>query len=165
MSKVYSIQTLQHIPASLKDVWNFFSDPSNLRKITPGKLDFKVLSKSHAEKMYEGQIIEYTIRPILGIPLYWMTEITHIKEYAHFIDEQRYGPYSFWHHQHFFEETKDGVLMKDLVHYKIPFWLIGDIANTLFVRKQLKNIFTYRFAIIANHFGSTQNELPHIVMS
>ena len=164
MSRVYSIQCIQHIPASIEEVWKFFSDPSNLKKITPEKLDFVVISKEQ-EKMYAGQIIEYTIRPLFRIPVYWMTEIMHVKEQQYFIDEQRYGPYSFWHHQHFFEEVEDGVVMKDLVHYKIPFWFIGDIANTLFVRKQLKTIFSFRFAIIANLFGNIKKSEPHIVMS
>ncbi len=165
MSRVYSVQCVQHIPASLEDAWKFFSDPSNLKKITPEKLDFTVINENNERPMYAGQVIEYKIKPFLGIPVYWMTEIMHIKESVYFIDEQRYGPYSFWHHQHFFEEVEDGVIMKDIVHYKIPFWFIGDIANTVFVKKQLKTIFSFRFAIIANLFGNIKNNQPDIVIS
>lgn len=165
MSRMYSIQCVQHIPASIEDTWKFFSDPSNLKKITPKKLDFVVLGENNQRQLYAGQIIEYKIRPVLGIPVYWMTEITHIKEPLYFIDEQRHGPYSFWHHQHFFEAVEDGVIMKDLVHYKIPFSFIGDIANKLFVRKQLKMIFSFRFAIIANVFGNIKSSQPEIIMS
>jgi ligand-binding SRPBCC domain-containing protein len=104
--------------------------------------------------MYPGQVIEYTVKPVLGIPLYWMTEITHVKEGEYFIDEQRYGPYSLWHHQHHFKEISGGVEMTDIVHYKVPFWFLGDIANTLFVKQQLKKIFDYRFKAINNRFGS-----------
>lgn len=146
MSKVYSLTTKQILPVSLAEAWDFFSKPDNLKDITPAKLGFKILSISHGGgSAYAGQIIEYTVRPILGIPLYWMTEITQVEDHKYFIDEQRFGPYSFWHHQHHFEEMPDGkVLMQDTVHYKLPFWFLGDIANSLFVKKQLKDIFDYR---------------------
>ncbi len=94
--------------------------------------------------MYPGQIIEYNVHPVLNIPLYWMTEITHVEPMKYFVDEQRFGPYSLWHHQHHFKEVPGGVEMMDIVHYKLPMWFLGDIANELFVKKQLKGIFDYR---------------------
>ncbi len=103
--------------------------------------------------MYAGQLIEYKVSPLLGIPLYWMTEITQVVHRQYFIDEQRYGPYSLWHHQHFFKEVPGGVEMTDIVHYKPPLWWLGDIANSLFVRQQLRNIFTYRFQQTEALFG------------
>ena len=103
--------------------------------------------------MYPGQIIEYTVKPLLGIPLYWMTEITHVEEGKYFVDEQRFGPYSLWHHQHHFREVPGGVEMTDIVHYKIPLWILGDIANALFVRKQLQGIFDYRFKKVEELFS------------
>ena len=103
--------------------------------------------------MYAGQIIEYKVSPFPGIPLYWMTEITHVEDKKYFVDEQRYGPYSLWHHQHHFKEINGGVEMTDIVHYKIPFWILGDIANSLFVNKQLKTIFDYRFKKVEELFG------------
>jgi ligand-binding SRPBCC domain-containing protein len=148
MSKVYSLKTIQKIPTSLENAWKFFSDPANLQTITPTNLGFKIISKHHGTEMYEGQIIEYTVRPLLGIPLYWMTEITHVELQKYFIDEQRFGPYSLWHHQHHFREVEGGVEMTDIVHYKIPFWYLGDIANTLFVKKQLTGIFDHRFRVV-----------------
>jgi ligand-binding SRPBCC domain-containing protein len=102
--------------------------------------------------MYAGQIIEYKVSPILGIPLYWMTEITHVEQHKFFVDEQRFGPYSMWHHQHHFREVPGGVEMTDIVHYKMPFWFLGDIANTLFVKKQLNDIFNYRFKAVEKIF-------------
>ena len=145
MSKVYSLKTVQQLPISLSEAWDFFSSPANLQKITPEKMGFQIISKHHGEKMYAGQIIEYKVKPILDIPLYWMTEITQVVDKKYFIDEQRFGPYSLWHHQHHFEENANGVLMTDIVHYKLPFWILGDIANTLFVKQQLRDIFDYRF--------------------
>lgn len=152
---VYSIKRTQKIPVSLEEAWTFFSNPANLQAITPQKMGFKIISKHHGEKMYAGQLIEYKLRPILNIPLYWMTEITHVNDKKYFIDEQRYGPYSLWHHQHHFKEIDSGVEMTDIVYYKIPFWFIGDLANSLFVKKQLAEIFDYRFQKIEELFGNS----------
>src|SRR5450432_1836503 len=132
---VYSLKALQKIPGHFPAVWSFFSNPANLKTITPDYLRFNIISQQHNDTMYAGQIIEYTVRPLLGIPLYWMTEITHIKENKYFIDEQRYGPYCMWHHQHHFSIIEGGVEMTDIVHYKLPLWLLGDAPNALFVRK------------------------------
>ncbi len=145
MSKVYSLKAIQILPIALSKAWEFFSNPANLADITPANMGFNIISKHHGEKMYAGQIIEYSVKPVFGIPLYWMTEITHIEDQKYFIDEQRYGPYSLWHHQHHFNESTNGVEMTDIVHYKIPFWFLGDIANSLFIKEQLNKIFDYRY--------------------
>jgi ligand-binding SRPBCC domain-containing protein len=150
---VYSIKTVQQLPVPLSQAWEFFSNPANLQKITPAKMGFKTISGNHGGKMYAGQIIEYTVKPVLGITLYWMTEITHVKDHEYFIDEQRFGPYSLWHHQHHFRSLKAGVEMTDIVHYKIPWRILGDIANTLFVKKQLDGIFEFRFKKVEELFG------------
>lgn len=152
MSKVYSIKTIQKLPISLDEAWEFFSSPKNLKEITPDNLGFNIVSQHHGDKMYPGQIIEYKVSPVLGIPLYWMTEITHVEDKKFFVDEQRFGPYSMWHHQHHFKAVEGGVEMTDIVHYKLPFWFLGDIANTLFVKKQLKEIFDYRFALVERKY-------------
>jgi ligand-binding SRPBCC domain-containing protein len=90
---------------------------------------------------------------VLGIPLYWMTEITHVEDQKYFVDEQRFGPYSMWHHQHHFKAIEGGVEMTDIVHYKLPLWILGDIAHTLFVKAQLTHIFDYRFTAVENKYG------------
>ena len=156
MSKVYAIKTIQTIPVSLDAAWDFFSSPANLKEITPDNLGFNIISKHHGDKMYAGQIIEYTVKPVLGIPLYWMTEITHMEDKKYFVDEQRYGPYNMWHHQHHFKAANGGVEMTDIVHYKLPFWFFGDIAHSLFVKKQLQHIFNFRNQIVAKKFGTMQ---------
>ena len=154
MSKVYSLKTIQQLPITLDQAWDFFSSPANLKEITPDNLGFNIVSKHHGEKMYAGQIIEYTVKPVFGIPMYWMTEITHVEDKKYFVDEQRFGPYSMWHHQHHFKANANGVKMTDIVHYKLPFWFLGDIANMLFVKQQLKTIFDYRFKIVEKKFGA-----------
>lgn len=141
------------MPISLDKAWSFFSNPANLQAITPSDLGFKIISKYHGDIMYAGQIIEYKVSPVFHIPLYWMTEITHVSDKKYFVDEQRYGPYSLWHHQHHFKEIPGGVEMTDIVHYKMPFWFLGDIANWLFVQKQIKGIFDYRFKTVEDMFG------------
>jgi ligand-binding SRPBCC domain-containing protein len=149
----YSLKTVQRIPVSLDEAWAFFSNPANLQRITPPHMGFSIISSHHGDTMYPGQIIEYTVRPVLGIPTYWMTEITHVKDRSYFIDEQRFGPYSLWHHQHHFKEIPGGVEMTDIVHYRIPLGILGQLANWLFVRKQLSTIFQYRVKAVDTLFG------------
>jgi ligand-binding SRPBCC domain-containing protein len=153
MSKVYSFKTVQTIPISLDQAWDYFNNPANLANITPDNMGFKTISKYHGDTMYAGQLIEYKVSPVLGIPLYWMTEITHVEDKKYFVDEQRYGPFSMWHHQHHFKMAAGGVEMTDIVHYKLPLWFLGDIANVLFVKKQLNGIFDYRFKRVVELFG------------
>lgn len=150
---IHSIKTVQKIPISLSHAWNFFSSPANLDAITPADMGFTIISKHHGEKMYAGQIIEYKVSPVLKIPMYWMTEITHIEDKRYFIDVQVKGPYSLWHHQHHFKEIEGGVEMTDIVHYKNPLGFIGELANTFFVKRQLKNIFKFRFQKVEELFG------------
>jgi ligand-binding SRPBCC domain-containing protein len=165
MSKVYSIKTVQQIPVDIDTAWEFFSRPDNLKHITPANLGFNIISNHHGDTMYPGQIIEYTVKPVLGIPLYWMTEITHVLDKQYFVDEQRYGPYSMWHHQHHFKPITDGVEMTDIVHYKIPFWIAGDIAHTLFVKAQLQQIFNHRFIAVEQRFGKVPGQVNTVIFS
>lgn len=153
----HSIKTVQKIPISLEEAWAFFSNPANLQAITPSNMGFKVISKHHGEKMYAGQIIEYTVKPVLGIPIYWMTEITQVKDMKYFIDEQRFGPYKLWHHQHHFKAIEGGVEMTDIVHYKNPMWFLGKIANQLFVKNKLSEIFDFRYKKTEDLFGKWSN--------
>lgn len=149
----HSIKRVQKIPISLDKAWEYFSNPANLQSITPENMGFKVISKHHGEKMYAGQIIEYSVKPVMNISIYWMTEITQVKDKEYFIDEQRFGPYTLWHHQHHFKAIEGGVEMTDIVHYKNPFWIFGRIANTLFVKNKLKSIFDFRFKKVEEMFG------------
>lgn len=157
---VYTLQRSIQLPVSLEKAWDFFSDPANLKKITPPQMGFDIKTGSEwLGKMYPGQIIGYTVRPLLGIPLYWLTEITHVREQAFFVDEQRVGPYSLWHHQHHFKAIPGGVEMTDLVHYRLPLGWLGRLAHALFVGKQLEGIFKYRTKILEERFG-VLNGLP-----
>ncbi len=143
-SGIYTLTSLQQLPIIMDKAWAFFSAPDNLAKMTPDYMSF-VVTSGHTSKMYEGQIISYRIGILPGIKTNWVTEITHFKEHKYFVDEQRFGPYKMWHHEHFFEENEAGVLMTDKVSYKIPFGIFGRLANLIFIEKELLNIFTFRF--------------------
>lgn len=116
-----TLRAVQKIPVSLEQAWEYFSSPANLQAITPSQLGFKILSAPYDGKMYAGQIIEYTVAPLAGIGIYWMTEITHVQAMEYFVDEQRYGPYAMWHHEHHFRGIEGGVEMRDLIYYRVPF--------------------------------------------
>ncbi|MGE5440464.1 MAG: SRPBCC family protein [Bacteroidota bacterium] len=141
--KVYRFETKQVLPVSKTKCWEFFSDPKNLQIMTPPELDFKIKSILPGE-MYPGQIIIYRIKIFPLIYVTWVTEITHVRDYEYFVDEQRFGPYKLWHHEHIFREVNEGVEMTDIVHYAIPLGLIGRIMNAIVIKKKLNRIFSFR---------------------
>jgi ligand-binding SRPBCC domain-containing protein len=149
---MYLLERSQFLPVSLEEAWDFFSAPGNLARITPPEMGFEVLSQSGTGSLYPGQIITYYVRPFLGWRLFWMTEITHVRERDYFVDEQRKGPYAFWHHTHFFRAVPGGVEMRDQVYYQLPFGPLGWLAHQLLVRKKLAAIFDFRFRYLEKHF-------------
>jgi ligand-binding SRPBCC domain-containing protein len=152
--KSYSLKYETFIHTTLDQAWDFFTSPLNLVKITPPDMNFVVTSEyQESEKVYPGMIITYFISPLLGIKLRWMTEITHVKEKEYFVDEQRFGPYALWHHQHHFKQVQGGIMMTDIVNYAIPYGFAGRIANTIFVEKKLKDVFRFREEAIEHLFG------------
>jgi ligand-binding SRPBCC domain-containing protein len=151
--KVYKKETVQHINATIDECWEFFSSPRNLQKITPETMGFQIVDFDE-KSMYPGQVIQYKVSPLAGLKLSWMTIITAVKDKEYFIDEQRFGPYTLWHHKHFFEPTPNGVKMTDVVHYALPLGFIGQIMNTLVVKNKLKQIFDYRVLAVNKIFNS-----------
>lgn len=149
---VQNLEFVQELPLTLEQAWDFFSCPSNLATITPADLGFEVIS-ALPERMYAGMVVCYRVRPLLGITVPWMTEITHVREPVFFVDEQRSGPYRFWHHQHCFEPIEDGVRMVDRVHYQLPFGWFGHALFGRIVARRLDAIFAFRRAILQQTFG------------
>ncbi len=149
---MYTLRKKQRLPISLEQAWCFISNPKNLATITPPSMRFITLSGDERD-MFPGQIIHYTIKPLLGVKLEWITEITHIKENVFFVDEQRYGPYKFWHHKHFLREIPGGVEMEDIVNYKLPFGFLGKLFHPILVKPKLDKIFTYRREKLIELFG------------
>lgn len=158
MARIHQLQSVQRLPVPLEQAWDFFSNPRNLLTITPPFLNLVVTNQPYGERMYPGQIITYKVKPLLGVPLFWMTEITHVVEGQMFVDEQRRGPYKIWHHQHHFVPIEGGVEMTDIVHYAVPFGPLGNLANGLTVKRQLLKIFTYRFEKAIELFGEWPGE-------
>ena len=150
--KIFKLKYSQKLPISLNEAWDFLSSPSNLELITPKSMDFNITDYDK-KKAYPGQIIQYTVKPLLGIKINWVTEITQVQDKEFFVDEQRFGPYSFWHHKHFIKEIENGVLMEDVIHYKIPLGPIGVLLNFLFINYKLKSIFKYRKQELIKTFG------------
>ena len=160
-SGIYTLTAEQTINVPLRKAWDFFSSPENLEKITPAHMDFKITS-SVDKKAYAGQIITYKVGVLLGIKSSWVTEITQVKDKEFFIDEQRFGPYKMWHHEHWFEELPNGkTLMKDKISYKIPFGILGQFAHSILIKKQLLQIFRYREEKLQSLFGHIKGK-PNI---
>ncbi len=143
---LHTLKTNQVLKSDIKTVWDFMSSPKNLALITPSYMGFNILSDQEDIKiMYPGQIIEYDVTPLMGIKMQWVTEITHVVHHQYFVDEQRFGPYAFWHHKHFLKEVSGGVEMSDLLHYKVPFGVLGKVVNAIFIKNKINEIFDYRF--------------------
>lgn len=150
--KLYTLHTKQNLPITLQEAWDFLSSPKNLKTITPDYMGFNILSGAD-KPMFPGQIIQYIVTPVLGIPTKWVTEITHVKDLEYFVDEQRFGPYALWHHKHFLKEIPGGVEMEDIVDYKLPMGILGQLAHPILVQPKLNEIFAYRQKKLIELFG------------
>ncbi|MBC8046328.1 MAG: SRPBCC family protein [Fimbriimonadaceae bacterium] len=151
---MHQFKAEQFFPIDKKRAWDFFSSPKNLSKITPPEMDFKILSPLNGEEIFEGMKIDYTVKPLFGISVRWQTEICKVKNQKYFTDSQLKGPYKVWEHTHTFTEVTGGVNMQDVINYQLPFGFIGNVAHSLFVRKKIENIFSYRKQILEKIFIS-----------
>ena len=149
----YQFQKQQKIRTSIDEIWEFISSPANLKEITPDYMGFDIKTKDLPDKMYAGMVINYEVRLLLGIKTTWVTEITQVIDKKYFVDEQRVGPYSLWHHQHIIEPLEDGILMTDIVSYQPPFGYLGALANKIIINNKLNEIFDYRTKAIEKRFG------------
>lgn len=150
--KIYTLHKKQNLPISVDEAWEFLSDPKNLKTITPDYMGFHILSGAD-RPMYPGQIIQYIVTPVLDIKTKWVTEITHVKDKQYFVDEQRFGPYALWHHKHFIKAIDGGVEMEDIVDYKVPMGILGQMVHPFLVKPKLEEIFNYRTKKLEKLFG------------
>jgi ligand-binding SRPBCC domain-containing protein len=150
--KIYTYHAKQNLPITLDEAWEFLSNPKNLKVITPDYMGFITLSGDD-RTMFAGQLIQYIVTPVLGIPTKWVTEITHLVDRKYFVDEQRFGPYSLWHHKHFIKEIPGGVEMEDIIDYKIPMGILGQMVHPILVKPKLNEIFEYRRKKLIELFG------------
>jgi len=148
----YQFHREQIINTSIDILWDFISSPQNLKKITPDYMGFDIRSNDLPDKIYEGMIISYIVKPVFGIKTNWVTEITHVKDKSYFVDEQRVGPYTMWHHQHIIKQKDDRVFMNDIVSYQPPFGFLGSIANKILIRNKMNEIFEYRTTVLEKIF-------------
>ncbi len=150
--KVHRFETEQFLPIPREEAWSFFSDPRNLDDMTPSDLGFETLSGDD-EPMFAGQIIVHRIELAPLVHCRWTTEITTVEKGSYFIDEQRSGPYRFWHHLHRFEDAEGGTRMVDRVHYALPFFPFGEVGLSA-VRGKLVKIFEFRRECLEKKFGA-----------
>ncbi|MEM7086892.1 MAG: SRPBCC family protein [Bacteroidota bacterium] len=150
--KIYTLHVEQQLPITKQEAWDFLSKPENLKTITPPYMGFNILSGAD-RPMYAGQIIQYVVTPVMNIKTKWVTEITHVVDGSYFVDEQRYGPYSLWHHKHFIKEIDGGVAMEDIVDYKLPFGFLGRLIHPVLVKPKLQEIFEFRRKKLIELFG------------
>jgi ligand-binding SRPBCC domain-containing protein len=153
--KPFILERSQILPVSLEEAWKFFSDPANLARITPPSMKFRLTCEPGGE-IHAGMILTYSLRPLFGVKVAWTTEITHLQRPDFFVDEQRFGPYRFWHHQHLFREVEGGVEMHDLVHYLLPAMQFTWLANRCLVAPRLRRIFNYRRDALQRIFPAGQ---------
>jgi len=144
---MHRFEFIQILPISMEEAWSFFSNPTNLGKITPPEMNFRIIGNL-PQKVYEGMFIVYKVSPLAGIPMQWVTEITHVREPHFFIDEQRKGPYSIWHHEHHFEQVPEGIKMTDILYYSVPFGWLGKLVDMLLVKRKVLDIFTFRKQVL-----------------
>ena len=153
---LYTLYAKQTVAKERDILWDFFRKPRNLNKLTPEDVDFKIIS-GKSDDFYEGKIISYKIKPFKMINLNWVTEISQVKEGSYFIDNQIFGPYKFWHHEHHFKSNSDGTTdIIDKVKYKVPFYILGTLMHKMFIRKKLLNIFMFRQRKITDLFNNLQ---------
>jgi len=157
--KLNRLESTERIAAPIDDVWEFFSNPRNLPVITPPWLGLELTSEPPAD-MHPGLIITYTVRPIAGLALGWVTEITHVVDRKLFVDEQRAGPYRFWHHQHHFRAIDGATEMRDIVHWTLPAGRLGELIAGRHVHRRVSSIFEFRAGVIRTHFAKDARSIP-----
>ncbi len=160
---MHNLHAIQKIPIPLPQAWDFFTRPQNLIDITPPSMALKIRTNPLPEKVYQGERIEYTVSPLPGIPLHWITEITLVRPQEHFIDESRKGPYKVWKHMHYFKVIDGGIEMRDHVEYINPFGFVGRLSNGLFVQRKLRELFEYRYQRIETLFGKWEGQKMEII--
>jgi len=148
---MHVLKTVQILPINIEEAWVFFSSPKNLNDITPKHMRFEIINEM-TDKMYPGMIISYKLSPLRGYRVKWTTEITHVREYEYFVDTQLSGPYKIWHHEHHFKKAQKGVEMTDILHYELPFGALGSLVNSVFIRKKVESIFSYRREVLERRF-------------
>lgn len=150
--KIYTLHKCQKLPITLDKAWSFLCDPSNLSKLTPSEMNMTIVSGAD-RPMFAGQVLQYSVTPLPGFKTKWVSEITQYEDKKYFVDDQLYGPYAFWHHKHFVHEIEGGVEMEDIIDYKVPLGILGQLVHPFLVKPKLEQIFDYRTKKLEEFFG------------
>jgi ligand-binding SRPBCC domain-containing protein len=144
-ANTYQLKTSQTVQLRRDQAFAFFQDPRNLSEITPDWLHFRMLDYDAGAEVFEGAEYDYSMK---WLPWLWRTRWrSRIIRYGPpetFTDTQLKGPYRSWEHLHLFEEIPKGTRMEDIVTYRLPFGLIGELVHRAIIRAQLEDIFSYR---------------------
>ena len=152
--KIYHLYRRQHLNLTIHEAWKFFSSPYNLNDITPDFFHVKITSEV-PEKIYAGLMISYRMKAVLGIPMDWLSEISHCDEPKRFVYEQRIGPFKFWSHEVCLTEEQNGVVLEDIMFYAMPMGWLGQFINSVLIASKLEHIFDNR----RNYLHSTWGDL------
>lgn len=150
--KIYTLHKTQKLPISVEQAWDFLCNPANLEKLTPPDMNMKIISGAD-RPMYAGQVLQYSVTPLPGFKTKWVSEITQYKNKEYFVDLQLYGPYALWHHTHFIKEIKNGVEIEDIINYKLPLGILGQLIHPFLVKPKLESIFNFRKENMEKLFG------------
>ena len=150
--RTYYYKSVQWLPVTVEKAWDFFSSAKNLATITPNDMKFRIKTELGDDEIYTGMLIEYSVRPLFGIPLYWKTQIAEVDAPHRFKDIQLKGPFALWEHTHTFTKQGNGTLMEDTVKYRLPLGMLGTLAHRWMVKKRLEDIFSYRRKKLENLF-------------
>jgi len=149
--KLFRFEQSQVLPMSQDDAWAFFSDPKNLAKITPPDMNL-VPTSPVPNEMYPGLVVTYKVKIAPLVFVNWVTEMTYVDAPHYFVDEQRFGPYKFWHHLHQFTPCPEGVLAEDVINYGLYGGVFSTVINAALVKRQLEGIFAFRKKTLAHLF-------------
>ncbi|MBX2852800.1 MAG: SRPBCC family protein [Phycisphaeraceae bacterium] len=156
VGKIWRLTMSQWLNQPREELFAFFADATNLEKITPDLLNFRVVTPGPIS-MAPGTLIDYKLK-VRGVPIRWRTLIETWEPYAKFTDEQLKGPYKRWHHTHTFTEENGGTRCNDLVEYAPPGGPLAPLINKLVVQRDVEKIFAYRAKVLAEMFGGEQGQ-------
>jgi len=152
--KIYQLYRQQTLNMTVQEAWSFFSSPSHLNDITPDFFHVTITSKV-PEKIYAGLMISYQMKAVFGIPMNWLSEVSHCDEPKRFVYEQRIGPFKFWSHEVCLTEQQNGILLEDIMFYAMPLAWLGQLINTVLIADKLERIFDTRHAYLQSKFDMT----------
>jgi ligand-binding SRPBCC domain-containing protein len=141
--QIHQLYRRQELNMALAEAWDFFSSPHHLNDITPAFFHVEITS-GVPPKIYAGLMIGYRMKAVFGIPMAWLSEISHCDEPKRFVYQQRLGPFKFWSHEVCLTETGQGVQLEDIVFYAMPFGWLGDLFNRWLIADRLERIFDAR---------------------